>query len=89
MRTRDAERLTKQVMGKVKQRRLLMGITQNEMADKLGIGGKQYMRYENGVTTPTLPRFMQILSVLGIWGNDQAKTFGELIMGGADEVSEY
>lgn len=52
----------------IKQRRLELGLTQAEVAARLGVHKSQYANYEQGRAAPTLPvlrRFAEALNTSG------------------------
>ena len=53
-----------QILNIIRSRRKSFGLTQKDMADKLGIEGSQYGRYELGKNEMSLEKFLQISAVL-------------------------
>ena len=51
---------------KIRATRLLIGLSQNEMADRLHMTKQQYTRMERQVTTLSVPRLMEIVRILEI-----------------------
>jgi transcriptional regulator with XRE-family HTH domain len=51
---------------KIRATRLLLGLSQNEMADRLHMTEQQYTRMERQVTTLSVPRLMEIVKILEI-----------------------
>ena len=51
---------------KIRATRLLLGLSQNEMAEKLNMTEQQYTRMERQVTTLSVPRLMEIVKILEI-----------------------
>lgn len=47
------------------KRRLELGITQDQVAEKLGIGYEAVSRMERGMTTPTIARLAELADILG------------------------
>lgn len=43
---------------KIKHLRFQAGLTQEQLAEKLGIGAQSVSKWENAVAMPTLPRFL-------------------------------
>ena len=62
-RTTDIDRLAGL---KVRQRRIMLGITQQQMADLLGITYQQAHKYETGINRISAGRLHRIASVLGV-----------------------
>lgn len=55
-----------QILNIIKNRRKALKMTQKDMADKLGIEGSQYGRYELDKNEMTLEKFLQISFVLNL-----------------------
>ena len=51
---------------KIRATRLLIGLSQDEMAEKLNMTEQQYTRMERQVTTLSVPRLMEIVKILEI-----------------------
>jgi transcriptional regulator with XRE-family HTH domain len=51
---------------KIRATRLLIGLSQNEMADRLHMTKQQYTRMERQITTLSVPRLMEIVKILEI-----------------------
>jgi transcriptional regulator with XRE-family HTH domain len=51
---------------KIRATRLLIGLSQNEMADRLHMTKQQYTRMERQITTLSVPRLMEIVRILEI-----------------------
>ncbi len=51
---------------KIKKVRMLRGITQHDLAEKVGLTEKQISKIETGVHYPKFQNFIKILEVLGI-----------------------
>ncbi len=51
---------------KIKMYRKYAGLTQSELAEKIGISDKHVCRIENAVFTPSLETFLKIVKVLNI-----------------------
>lgn len=57
-------------LGRLKAERVAAGLTQKEMANKIGVNVTTYMRYENGESKMGIDLFSKYLNVLGY---DQSK----------------
>ncbi len=58
---------SKQNIGKqIKKYRVLSGMTQNDLAEKIGLTEKQISKIETGVHYPKFENFVKILDVLNI-----------------------
>jgi transcriptional regulator with XRE-family HTH domain len=55
-----------ELIHKIRATRLLIGLSQNEMADRLHMTKQQYTRMERQVTTLSVPRLMEIVKILEI-----------------------
>ena len=51
---------------KIRATRLLIGLSQEQMADRLHMTKQQYTRMERQVTTLSVPRLMEIVKILEI-----------------------
>jgi transcriptional regulator with XRE-family HTH domain len=51
---------------KIRATRLLIGLSQNEMAERLHMTKQQYTRMERQITTLSVPRLMEIVRILEI-----------------------
>lgn len=58
--------IIKEVGSRLKKERELLGLSQEEMAYRLGISDRQYRRYENGISEMPLDRFFQLLEIFNI-----------------------
>ena len=54
------------IANKIKTYRKYAGMTQSELAEKVGISDKHICRIENGVFMPSLETFLKIITVLKI-----------------------
>ena len=54
------------VLGKIKERRQLLGITQQDLADISGVGLRTIKQIEVGKANPSLSTLVCILDVLGL-----------------------
>jgi transcriptional regulator with XRE-family HTH domain len=50
----------------IRATRLLLGLSQNEMAEKLNMTEQQYSRMERQVNTLSVPRLIEIVRILEI-----------------------
>jgi len=55
-----------ELIDKIRATRKLIGLSQNEMADRLHMTKQQYTRMERQVTTLSVPRLMEIVKILEI-----------------------
>lgn len=77
----------KDVGKKIKRFRKLRGLTQAELAEKIGISEKHVSKIEMGIYVPTLVNFINILAVLNISledigiiiNNDKSKLYTDFI----------
>jgi transcriptional regulator with XRE-family HTH domain len=51
---------------KIRATRLLLGLSQEQMADRLHMTKQQYTRMERQITTLSVPRLMEIVKILEI-----------------------
>jgi len=51
---------------KIRATRLLLGLNQSQMAEKLNMTEQQYTRMERQITTLSVPRLMEIVRILEI-----------------------
>jgi len=54
------ELIDAQIGRKVRERRLLLGLSQRELASSLGISAQQMAKYENGVSSFSVARLYQV-----------------------------
>lgn len=54
----------------IKKYRLLRGLTQEELAEKLNISWRQVQRIENNMCTPSLKTFKKLIKILNISDKD-------------------
>jgi transcriptional regulator with XRE-family HTH domain len=55
-----------ELIHKIRATRLLLGLSQEQMADRLHMTKQQYTRMERQVTTLSVPRLMEIVRILEI-----------------------
>ncbi len=51
---------------KVKERRIALGLSQEQLGQKLGVSKVSICGYENGTRTPTMQNFIDIMEILGL-----------------------
>ena len=51
---------------RLKEMRLMCGLTQRQMASRLNISQPSYIRYENGKSQPTLENLQKICDILDV-----------------------
>lgn len=51
---------------RLREMRLLCGLTQREMAEKLDISQPSYIRYENGTAEPSLEKLVKISEIFDV-----------------------
>ena len=51
---------------RLREMRLLCGLTQREMAEKLDISQPSYIRYENGTAEPSLENLVKISEIFDV-----------------------
>ena len=61
-----AEVIDRHVGNKVRRRRELIGMSQDQLADHLGLSFQQIQKYENGTNRISAGRLLQIADFLGI-----------------------
>lgn len=62
----DANQVDRQVGERMRRRRILLGLTQDQVADALGISYQQIQKYETGANRISAGRLAQIAEVLEI-----------------------
>ncbi len=80
MATRE-QGLAKSIGRAVSSRRIKKGLTQGDVAEKLGVDTETIGRIERGVTIPPIPRLAEIADVLGCSPAD-------LLRAGSPRISE-
>ena len=65
MMTNSKKYLAEQIGKCIAKRRLAVGLTQDQVAEKLGIGYEAVSRMERGVTIPTVIRLADLAEVFG------------------------
>jgi transcriptional regulator with XRE-family HTH domain len=66
MATKVTNPVDKYVGGRVRMRRLMLGMSQGKLADKLGITYQQVQKYEKGANRISASRLPQICSILQV-----------------------
>ncbi len=51
---------------KLKEMRKMYGLTQRQVAEKLGISQPSYIRYENGTSEPTLENLVKLADLFDV-----------------------
>ncbi|WP_410497687.1 helix-turn-helix domain-containing protein [Chitinibacter sp. S2-10] len=59
----DAKQLNKETGRLIAQHRLASGLTQEQVAEKLGIGNEAISRIERGLVSPTIERLMELAEI--------------------------
>ncbi|WP_417602076.1 helix-turn-helix domain-containing protein [Pararhodobacter oceanensis] len=62
----DANQVDRQVGERMRRRRILLGLTQDQVADALGISYQQIQKYETGANRISAGRLAQIAEVLEV-----------------------
>lgn len=62
----DANTIDRQVGERIRRRRILLGLTQDQLADALGISYQQIQKYETGANRISAGRLAQIAEVLDV-----------------------
>jgi len=62
----DANTVDRQVGDRMRRRRILLGLTQDQLADALGISYQQIQKYETGANRISAGRLAQIAEVLEV-----------------------
>lgn len=62
----DANTVDRQVGERMRRRRILLGLTQDQLADALGISYQQIQKYETGANRVSAGRLAQISEVLEV-----------------------
>ncbi|MFN4185399.1 MAG: helix-turn-helix domain-containing protein [Hyphomonas sp.] len=62
----DATQVDRQVGERMRRRRILLGLTQDQVADALGISYQQIQKYETGANRISAGRLAQIAEVLEV-----------------------
>lgn len=51
---------------KIKERRLNLGLSQEQLGEKLGVSKVSICGYENGTRTPTIQNFLDLIEILDL-----------------------
>ena len=65
-RTPRATAIDRHVGTRIRERRILMGLTQQQLADRIGITYQQAHKYERGTNRVSAGRLFEIAGVLGV-----------------------
>ena len=65
MRGRETAEIDKHVGSKIRERRILMGLTQQDLAEAIGVTYQQAHKYEKGINRISAGRLLQIAQTLG------------------------
>lgn len=77
-RHRDGGRIMNQLLGsRIKALRCASDLTQEQMADQIGISRQKYARIESGTNNITLEVLSQIAKILGVQVGDITKVLDE------------
>lgn len=55
---------------KIKEKRIALGLSQEQLGEKLGVSKVSICGYENGTRTPTMQNFIDIMEILGLTPDD-------------------
>lgn len=61
-----AQMTTQEIMGRLIAARKAKGLTQTELAEKLGISQVQLSKYESGISDMQLSKFLDVLKILDL-----------------------
>ncbi len=64
--TSRAKEVGRFVVGRIRERRIMMGLTQQEMAELIGVTHQQAHKYERGINRISAGRLFEIAQVLGV-----------------------
>ncbi len=93
----NASEIDRQVGERIRRRRILLGVTQDELGEALGISYQQIQKYETGANRISAGRLAQIASVLdsqvgwffGAIERDDAQAEGDAARAAVDLVRQY
>jgi transcriptional regulator with XRE-family HTH domain len=93
----NASEIDRQVGERMRRRRILLGLTQDDLSEALGISYQQIQKYETGANRISAGRLAQIASVLdsqvgwffGAVERDNAQDDGEAARAAVDLVRQY
>lgn len=66
----DIDLKLKNFRNNIKNNRKLLNLTQEDIAQKLGIISQSYQAYESGQSVPGLERFLKLCEIFDITPND-------------------
>jgi transcriptional regulator with XRE-family HTH domain len=75
-RTTDADRA---VAARVRQRRMMLGLTQQQFAERVGLAYQQAYKYETGTNRISIGRLVDIAAVLGTTAADLLADIGQAV----------
>jgi transcriptional regulator with XRE-family HTH domain len=64
--TSRAKEVDRYVGGRIRERRIMMGLTQQEMAELIGVTYQQAHKYERGINRVSAGRLFDIAQALGV-----------------------
>jgi len=83
------EALLAQRVGKaIAKQRLAVGLTQEEVAESLGIGNEAVSRMERGINIPTITRLIEIAEMLNCEVADLIQEASDRVMDQAQTISK-
>ncbi|WP_239449906.1 helix-turn-helix transcriptional regulator [Lactococcus lactis] len=62
----EIEKINRYVGNKIKEQRIFLGLTQEELAKKVGVGKTTISNYEVGLRSPKKPQMIKLSEVFGI-----------------------
>lgn len=62
----NEDKIKVEVANLIKEGRLKAGLTQEEVADRMGVARQSYSQYENGIKAPGAIQFMYIFEAMGL-----------------------
>ncbi len=72
-------KLTTTMSRRIRRARVHRGLTQWEVAERLGISETFFARIERGTARPTLPRFARLVMVLGVSADSLLNNEGAIV----------
>lgn len=77
------------VGSKIKEKRLQLGLSQEELGQKLGVTKASICGYEKGTRTPTLDTFMDLIDILGFTPDELLGREVKVVSEGEEEYTTY